>query len=62
MPKWTGPWPWWLTFPIFIVLGLAWYAMFALPLIWAPLIIVPVGVLAVALVGSFKANLRGRKK
>jgi hypothetical protein len=55
------PWPWWVIAPVFVLVVAAFWGMWALPLIWGPLIIVPVAVIAVAITGAFKGNLRSKK-
>lgn len=56
--KWDGPWPFWVTLPAFIVLVVVTFGMWALPLVWAPLVIIPVAIISIALWGAFKGTFR----
>lgn len=55
------PWPWWVVAPVFIQVVAGFWGMWALPMLWEPLWVVPVAIIGIGLFGAAKANLRSRK-
>ncbi|MCR4332743.1 MAG: hypothetical protein NUV34_08595 [Sulfuricaulis sp.] len=56
-----NPVTWWGAI-IFVAGVIVWYGMFLLPFVWAPLLIVPVGILGFAVWRSFNAHLTTRRR
>ncbi len=55
------PVPWW-AWALFVLTGIAWYGMFFLPFVWAPLLIIPAGVVGFAIWRSFDATFTRKRR
>jgi hypothetical protein len=54
------PWPWWVAVPVFVLIIAVSWGIWAVPLVWAPLAVIPIAIVGIALWRSFKGNLRAK--